>query len=353
MLVTKEKDFYKDWLGIPDGPRPPDHYTLLRLVKFEDDEEKIRAHYKKLNAHVRKYATGKYSVESQEMLNELAKAMLCLTDPERKREYDESLGRVFEEDTSKVGRPLLKNWLRDNGYLTREQIREAEEFAEERGLSFRDAAVQLKLVDHETAAKGLAVELGLPYVDLSEVDPDWEALRKVPKSVVKRNTILPLFVDDDRVLVACVDEPSFELEDEIRLRFGLPMRGVIASPPQIRRRIEYYYEEQAEKLAQSDGDGAATERRSDGESQTRQVARPKTKPAAGKRFSQLSPAEQHERRMLGIIMLCWGLAGPVLIDQFFVKPMLPPALRFGWLPSVTTLLVTPAVFWYVFARYWR
>src|SRR5690606_9492350 len=83
MPATTPIDVYKDWLGIPEGPRPPDHYQLLRLVRFEDDAEKIRAHYKKLNAHVRKYATGTYSVESQDLLNELAKAMLCLTDEER------------------------------------------------------------------------------------------------------------------------------------------------------------------------------------------------------------------------------------------------------------------------------
>jgi hypothetical protein len=85
-------DPYKEWLGIPDGPRPPDNYTMLRVVQFEDDTTKIRNNYKKLNAHVRKYATGQYSVLSQQVLNELAKAMLCLTDPERKREYDESQG---------------------------------------------------------------------------------------------------------------------------------------------------------------------------------------------------------------------------------------------------------------------
>lgn len=75
-------DVYKDWLGIPDGPRPPDHYTLLRLVQFEDNAEKVRANYRKLNGHVRKYASGQYSMPSQELLNELAKAMLLLTDPE-------------------------------------------------------------------------------------------------------------------------------------------------------------------------------------------------------------------------------------------------------------------------------
>ena len=95
-----ELDVYKDWLGIADGPRPPDHYTLLRLVKFEDDPQKVRNNYRKLNGHVRKYASGQYSVQSQDLLNELAKAMLLLTDPERKRDYDESQGRVFEEDES-------------------------------------------------------------------------------------------------------------------------------------------------------------------------------------------------------------------------------------------------------------
>jgi len=74
-------DVYKEWLGIPADVRPPDHYTLLRLVMFEDDAEKVRANYRKLNAHVRKYATGQYLLRSQELLNELAKAMLCLTDP--------------------------------------------------------------------------------------------------------------------------------------------------------------------------------------------------------------------------------------------------------------------------------
>ena len=55
-------DVYKEWLGIPEGPRPPDYYSLLRLIQFEDDVNKIRANYKKLNGHVRKYAAGQHSV---------------------------------------------------------------------------------------------------------------------------------------------------------------------------------------------------------------------------------------------------------------------------------------------------
>jgi hypothetical protein len=117
-------DVYKDWLGIPDGPRPPDHYALLRLVQFEDDFEKVRKNYKKLNAHVRKYATGQYGNQSQDLLNEMAKAMLCLTDLERKQEYDRSLGRVTSDVDAETGRRPLTAYLQDEGLITPAQATE-------------------------------------------------------------------------------------------------------------------------------------------------------------------------------------------------------------------------------------
>ena len=140
-------DVYKEWLGIPEGERPPDQYTLLRLVQFEDDAQKVRAHYKKLNAHIRKYATGAYSVRSQELLNELARSMLCLTDPERKREYDESLGREF--DDAEDGVVPMERILVKQGHIDRDQMKEAQGFAEHRGLTMRDALVQMKLVPQD------------------------------------------------------------------------------------------------------------------------------------------------------------------------------------------------------------
>ena len=146
-------DVYKEWLGIPEAPRPPDHYALLRLVQFDDDVDKIRKNYTKLNAHVRKYAGGQYSLQSQELLNELARAMLCLTDSRQKREYDESLGRETDA-TGLPGRKSLGDWLLEQGHITGDQRDEAESFAEARGLSLRDAVVQMKLVDVDPDVNG-------------------------------------------------------------------------------------------------------------------------------------------------------------------------------------------------------
>ena len=335
-------DVYRDWLGIPDGPRPPDHYSLLRLVEFEDDVEKVRENYKQLNEHVRKYASGTYSVQSQELLNELAKVMLCLTDPERKREYDEGRGRTFEEDEG--DRTTLAQTLLKRGCASRAQLKEAVEFGERRGLSLRDAVVQMKIVDAETAAEAMAEEMGIPYVDLSTLTPDMDVLRKVPRNVVKRNSILPLFIDGNMLLVACVDEPSHELEDELRLRVGVPMRRLIATPGAVNAAIDNYY---AEGQLEAD---ESSEKKKPKKKPKKKKERPK-KPVV----EETDAASAHSRKQVGIILMCWSIALPAIID-LLVLPTISKSLT-SWLPEMFPFLLTPllgpAGIWWVLKVYWK
>jgi hypothetical protein len=86
-------DVYRDWLKISDTTRPLNHYQLLRLKQFEDNPAKVREHYRAMNAHVRKFGAGEFAKQSQELLNELARAMLCLTDSQRKSDTASHEGR--------------------------------------------------------------------------------------------------------------------------------------------------------------------------------------------------------------------------------------------------------------------
>ena len=333
-------DVYKDWLGIPEGPRPPDHYQLLRLAQFVDDPEKVRAHYRKLNAHVRRYATGQYLKQSQELLNELAKAMLCLTDAERKREYDVSLGRRFEEARDEFGRRPLDAVLCERGIVTPAQVQEATHYAEARGLSMRDAVIQLKYVDAETAQQALAEELGLSYVNLAEMTPDDSVLDKVPRNTVKRHTVLPLFVDEGVLLVACTDQPDPELEEEIQLRFGMPIRPVIATPLAINQGIAKYY-------APGMRDEAAAEE----VAATGKGTKKKPKPARRtKAKAKRTEAEQQQERLVAIIICCWAIIGSVLLDMFVIKPIL---FRASSWPFYVTLVLPPLAVWWTYRAYWK
>lgn len=330
-------DVYKEWLGIPDGDRPPDHYTLLRLVEFEDDPDKIRKNYTKLNAHVRKYASGQYSIQSQELLNELAKAMLCLTDIARKREYDEIRGREFDDDTDVTGRKSIPKYLVDEGHASAAQMKEAESFADARGLELRDAVVQMKLVDQETATRALAGELGYSFVDLGQMMPDDSVLDKVPRNLVKRNSILPLFIDDDVLLVACIHAPPPELEEEIRLRFGVPMRPVLATPLSINQGIAQYYAPGMRDDAS--GDVAATS----GKSKKKQ-AKSKPKKSSG----PVDPEEARQAQMLAILIGCWITIGAILLDQYVIIPYFFPKYPLWFL---VTLPAFPFACWHVYKAY--
>ncbi len=338
-------DVYKEWLGIPEGPRPPDHYQLLRLVQFEDSAEKVRANYKKLNAHVRKYATGQYSDESQALLNELAKAMLCLTDAERKREYDQGLGREFEEEAG--GPKTMDAILLEQKHISAGQAQEARDYAERSGLDLRDAVVQLKMVAPELAAQALAQELGVPYVDLADMLPDDEVLDQVPKLTIKQHSILPLFIDQGVLLVACTHQLDHELEDELRLRFNVSIRPVLAAPLAINQAIAKYYapgarDERAAQAAERDGEKESGKKGAGKAKKAEKKATPKPK----QRHGPKSPEEVANDRKIGIVIVNFSFVAAYLLDFLVLKPnaLFDPLWPYFVIPGVTALVVWQ-VYW--------
>lgn len=334
-MSTAEIDVYKEWLGIPEGERPPDHYQLLRLVQFEDSPDKVRANYKKLNAHVRKYATGQYSVRSQDLLNELARAMLCLTDVERKKEYDESLGREFEETTA-GGRKPMEAVLVEQKHVSQSQVKEARQHAERSGLSLRDSLVQLKMVDAVVAAQALAQELGIPFVDLADMLPDDDVLDMVPRALAKQQSLLPLFEDNGVVLVACVDQFSHEVEDELRLRFEVPVRVVLASPHSINQAISKYYAAGLRK------EPAATLKKTAGN----QKAAPAAKAA---RKGPMTEEERAEQKKVGFIILNASFLACYLLDSFVVTPN----IFFDMYTFLLYLTIPPITGFVVWQTFWK
>ena len=308
-----EIDVYKEWLGIPVATRPPDHYTLLRLLQFEDDIEKIRANYRKLNAHVRKYSTGQYLIRSQELLNEMAKAMLCLTDPDGKREYDQSLGREPSETNDDEPKTVMEYLVAKN-FIKRSQVSEIEHFAEARGLSHRDAVIQMKLVEPIEATRALAVELRLPFVDLEDMLPEDDVLDMIPRRIVKKHSCLPLFEDRGLVLVACIDEPSPALEDEIRMRCGHPMRAVLAVPRAVNQAIAKYYAPGMRDEATTTEEPEQKTASKGSKPTTAKDERPKAQPRS--KSAPLSPEESRRRGQLSAIGICWSIIGTIAIFYF-------------------------------------
>ncbi len=332
-----ELDVYKDWLGIPEGDRPPDYYTLLRVVKFEDDIDKIQNNYRKLNGHVRKYASGQYLKESQDLLNELAKAMLCLTNPDAKREYDESQGREVQGSQDGDEPRTTLQYLVAQDIIKRGQVSEVEQFADARGLSHRDAVVQMKLADITQSTQAYATELRLSFIDLNDMLPEDDVLDGLPRSVVKRHTCLPLFEERGKLMVACANEPSPDLEDEIRLRFGMPMRAVMAVPRSIQQAIAKYYAPGMRDEASSDV-GATT-----GFSKKKKpTAKPKKK---AKPVAASSPEGKPKRIQVSLIIIMWTLIGTIMGINTFGTMETTPMIVSGVVAAAVVAGILKVTYW--------
>ncbi len=91
-------DPYHKWLGIAPRDQPPNHYRLLGIDELESDPEVISAASDMRMAHVRSYQSGKRSLQSQKLLNEIAAARVCLLDSQKKAEYDSLLQKQLRPE---------------------------------------------------------------------------------------------------------------------------------------------------------------------------------------------------------------------------------------------------------------
>ncbi|KKK63181.1 hypothetical protein LCGC14_2996870, partial [marine sediment metagenome] len=222
--MAEQLDVYRDWLRIEETARPLNFYQLLRLKTFEDGTARIRDHYRKMNEHVRKFSTGDYAVQSQQLLNELAKAMLCLTDAQRKREYDASLGR---KDTGEGRRRTLEEILLADKTVDRDQLAKARNYAAAVGLEVRDALVQQKMAGADVVMLAYAESVGLPYVELEDVGVDEELITQIPPTLARQHSCVPVMIDENHLLMASPNPVVPDVEEELRLRFEMPVRTVL------------------------------------------------------------------------------------------------------------------------------
>ncbi|MGE0606952.1 MAG: hypothetical protein AB7O62_07655 [Pirellulales bacterium] len=89
--MSEKFDPYHKWLGIPKPEQPPHHYRLLGVALYESDPDVIEGAADRQMAHVQTHKSGPHSAVSQQLLNELSAAKLCLLNPKKKAAYDTQL----------------------------------------------------------------------------------------------------------------------------------------------------------------------------------------------------------------------------------------------------------------------
>lgn len=89
--MTSHFDPYTEWLGVASPERPPNYYTMLGIDPAASSDDEIQNAFSQRVERIRIYQVGARGTEAQRVLDELSTAFRVLTNPDKRREYDEEL----------------------------------------------------------------------------------------------------------------------------------------------------------------------------------------------------------------------------------------------------------------------
>jgi type IV pilus assembly protein PilB len=126
----------------------------------------------------------------------------------------------------------------DDGLITTEQLESARAESENTGKSLGRILIDLGLVGEAALVKALAMQIGLPFMDLSDFQIDLTAAQTIPQTLAKRYTALPIAFEEETLVVAMSDPGNVFAVDDIRTLTGRDIRIVVATRSDIADAIE-------------------------------------------------------------------------------------------------------------------
>ena len=119
---------------------------------------------------------------------------------------------------------LIGQILVDNTSLTQEQLDEALRVARETNEFIGQILVNMGYITERDSAICRGLQWNVPFVDLSEMQPEPEAGRLVPDSILRKFTCIPIAVENGTLKVAMADPNDIRAIDQIRLRTNFRFR---------------------------------------------------------------------------------------------------------------------------------
>src|SRR6266852_5821286 len=87
-----DRELIRSWLQLPPGDWPPDHYTLLGLRPGPVEVARVEQQVHERMQQLRCYQLTHPELATEAM-NYLAQALVCLTNPDTKKAYDQELSK--------------------------------------------------------------------------------------------------------------------------------------------------------------------------------------------------------------------------------------------------------------------
>jgi type IV pilus assembly protein PilB len=144
-------------------------------------------------------------------------------------------------DTPEVDMAQLGDILVADGAISDEQLRSAMQVQQETGKMLGRVLVDEGLLSEPQLVKALAEQIGLPFIDLSEAMVDAAVIGRIPGQVCRSHRVLPIAIEENRLILAMSDPGNVVARDDIRTRTGMDIRIVVATSSDIDTAIDRFY----------------------------------------------------------------------------------------------------------------
>ena len=165
-----------------------------------------------------------------------------------------SLLEAPRSDSSTVGtvRSVAEQWaqgrsfslaqmLLDASILCAEEVAKAQETAWKERQPLAQILVREGLVLSRDLATLIALNLGLPMVDLRRETIDQVAVRKIPEEVARKYLVLAVAREEGRLSVAMADPTDLQLLQDLAARTGCIIEPVVTTAEDIQEHVDLFY----------------------------------------------------------------------------------------------------------------
>ena len=156
---------------------------------------------------------------------------------------NEKVTKIRDIKTKKnaISRRKLGELLVETGLLSGENLKEALNSQRDTGKRLGQVLIEMELITEEEMAFALAMQLKIPYIDLSDYSIAHEVLESIPLEVTRKFLCVPIALENNILDVAMADPLDLNMIKDLQFITGYSIQPAISTPSQIFDSLQKHY----------------------------------------------------------------------------------------------------------------
>ncbi len=140
-----------------------------------------------------------------------------------------------------ASRRKLGELLIESGLLTIDKINDALDIQKKTGKRLGEVLIEMQIISEEEIAFALAMQLRIPFIDLSTHGIKDDVMGYIPKEVCQKFVCLPIALKDNILDVAMADPLDLNIMKDLQFITGYNIQPAISTRSQIIENLKRYY----------------------------------------------------------------------------------------------------------------